>query len=179
MCNYKANTPASIIFSDWHEYPLITVDIKHSSFQPLKGTAAGQSVVYSVCEGPFFHFGLVNCSKLEFFLSFVAPFLHLSFQSQYTNMRTACRVFLFPSTVLNAKIQLSLFDCQNVKLNKTIKCIFESELAWLGDFTVNYLEGCHFVSEFLSNGNLTVGYHWMLVNWWLIYSMYYWWLNPL
>lgn len=86
-------------FSAWHEYPLITVDIKHSSFHLLKRTAAGQSVVHSVCEGPFFHFGVIYCSKLKFFLSFVTHFLHLSVQGKRTDMRTARKFLLFPSTV--------------------------------------------------------------------------------
>lgn len=87
-------------FFAWHEYPLIIVDIKHSPFHLLKGTAAGQSVVYSVCEGPFFHFGVIYCSKRKCFWSFVPHFLHLSVQSQYTDIRTVCRYLLLPSAML-------------------------------------------------------------------------------
>lgn len=86
-------------FFPWHEYLQITMDIKHSSFHLLKGTAAGQSVVYSVCEGPFFHFGVIYCSKHKFFLSFVTHFLHLSVQSQYADIRTVFRFLLFPRTM--------------------------------------------------------------------------------
>lgn len=99
-------------FSTWLEYPPITVDIKHSSFHLLKGTAAGQSVAYSVCEGPIFHFGVIRCSKRKFFLSFVTHFLHLGVQSQYAGMRTACKVLLCTSTLLK---RAYLFPCTLVK----------------------------------------------------------------
>lgn len=61
------------INSAWHEYLLIIVNIKHSYVHLLKGTAAGQSLVHSVPEGPFVHFGVMYCPQLECFSCLLFP----------------------------------------------------------------------------------------------------------
>lgn len=91
-----------LIISAWHEYLLIIVTTKHSYIHPLNGTAAVQSLVRAVSEGPFVNFGVMYCPQLKrFSVPFVFHFLHLGVQSKHADGMEACEFLLFLTAVLN------------------------------------------------------------------------------